>query len=106
MISNSIILSPVASAIVFYNYNISVSSLKVQKFIKQGIKMSQFISNIHECVNSSITRTQFSGTVCKPCECRVNRVKVVFNRTRLYQTVLGTVRQSHKNRVQTVTYLA
>ena len=34
------------------------------------------------CDNSSITRTKVGGTVCKPCKCPVNRVKVVFNRTR------------------------
>ena len=34
------------------------------------------------------TQTKVSGTVCKPCKCPVNRVKVVFNRTRLQQTVL------------------
>ena len=36
------------------------------------------------------------------CECPVNRVKVVFNRTRPYKTVLGTVRQLCKNCLQIV----
>jgi len=33
MISNSLNLSPVGSAIMFYNYNIVVSSLKVRKIV-------------------------------------------------------------------------
>ena len=43
-ISNSLILSPVASAIVFYNYTIGVSSLKVRKIIKLS----------HQIYNASI----------------------------------------------------
>ena len=55
------------------------------------------------CDNSCITGTQVGVTVCKPCEGRVSRVKIVFyalDRTIPYLTVLGTVKQSYKNRVQ------
>jgi len=49
----------------------------------------QFISKQPRmCDFSYITGTKVGGTVCKPCEGRVNRVKVVFNRTRPYHTVL------------------
>ena len=39
------------------------------------------------CGDLTITEN-VCGTVCKPCACRVDRVKVVLNRTRLYQTAL------------------
>jgi hypothetical protein len=70
------------------------SSLKVRKFISQTIRMGQFISK-HTRIsdNSSITLTKVGGTPRKPCKSRVNRVKVVFNHTRPYKTVLGTVQQ-------------
>ena len=51
--------------------------------------MSQFISKQPRlCNNSYITGTKVGGTVCKPCGGRVNRVKVVFSRTRPQNTVL------------------
>jgi len=84
MISYSLILSPVALFFYNYKYDIGVPWLKVRKFMKasQAIKISQFISNIHKCVNLSVTWIQIGGTVCKPCECRVNRVKIVFSHFR------------------------
>ena len=68
-------LSPVALAIVFYNYNIGVCSLNVRNFIKPSHHIESIIIYKDEFVNSSITGKQFGGIcVCNPCECRVNLV--------------------------------
>jgi len=65
--------------------------------------MSQCISkHTRVCVNSNITRTKVDGIIPKPSKCGVNRVKVVLNRTRPDQTVLGIGKQSYKNRMQIV----
>ena len=51
--------------------------------------MSQFRSKQSRmCDHLCITGTKFGQTVCKPYDGRVNRVKVVFNRTRQLITVL------------------
>ena len=42
---------------------------------------------MHVYVNTNITRANDGGAVCKLCECRVNLVKVMFNRTEPYNTV-------------------
>jgi len=44
----------------------------------------------------------YGGTICKLYKCLVNQVKVVFNRTRWYKIIIGTVKQSYKNRMQIV----
>ena len=73
MISNSLILS---SAILIT----SVESSKIYE--AKPSKRVNLSKHTRMCDNSSITRTKVGGTVCKPCKCPVNRVKVVFNRTR------------------------
>ena len=67
--------------IICYFYTFSVESSKICE--AKPPKRVNFISkHTRMCDNSSITRTKIGGTVCKPCKCPVNRVKVVFNRTR------------------------
>ena len=62
-------------------YTFSVESSKICD--AKPSKRVNFISkHTRMCDNSSITQTKVDGTVCKPCTCPVNRVKVVFNRTR------------------------
>ena len=74
MISNSLILSS-------GNFdNFSVESSKIYE--AKPSKRVNLSKHTRMCDNSSITRTKVSGTVYKPCKCPVNRVKVVFNRTR------------------------
>ena len=60
---------------------------KFENLWSQAIKKSQFYINFISkhtpmCDNSSITWTKCGGTVCKPCKCPVNQVKVVFYCTR------------------------
>jgi len=63
--------------------------------------MSQFISKQPRmCDNSCTTGTKVGRIVCKSCECQVNRVKVVFHRTRSHHTVLEPLKQSSKFRMQ------
>ena len=67
--------------VICHFYTFSVESSKVC-----GAKPSKRVNFISKhtriCDNSGITRTKVGGTVCKPSKCPVNRVKVVFNRTR------------------------
>jgi hypothetical protein len=101
MISDSLILSFVASDIVLYNQYFSRNYIgvlfwKIQNLWSQAIKIGQFISkHTRMCDKSSINWTKCGGTLCKPCESRLNRGKIVFNRTWPYKTVLGTVQQSY-----------
>ena len=95
--------------VICHFYTFSVESLKIYE--AKPSKRVNFISkHTRMCDNSNITRTKVGGSVCKPCKCQVNRVKVVFNRTRPYNTILETLQQSYENRfanhVQTVTNLA
>ena len=77
--------------VICYFYTFSVESSKICE--AKPSKRVYFISkHTRMCDNSSITRTKVGGTLCKPCKCPVNRVKVVFNRTRPLQTVLDRTR--------------
>ena len=64
--------------VICHFYAFSVESSKICE--AKPSKRVNFISkHTLMCDNTSITRTKVGGTVCKPCKCPVNRVKVVFN---------------------------
>ena len=67
--------------VICHFYTFSVENSKICE--AKPSKRVNFISkHTRMCDNSSITRTKVGGTVCKPCKCPVNQVKVVFNHIR------------------------